>query len=63
MVRHRIGGQRNDLFDAFKASSDHKEKHDTPICFLEMAGIVHYFELWSDRCDLKSSSSQINALT
>ena len=45
MVRHRISGQRNDLFGAFKASSDHKEKHDTPICFLEMAGIVHYFEL------------------
>ena len=26
-----------------KASSDHKEKNDTPICFLEMAGIVCYF--------------------
>ena len=36
-------GSEDSLFDAFKASSDHKEKNDTPICFLEMAGIVCYF--------------------
>ena len=35
-------GSEGDLFDANEASSDHKEKHDTPDLLLKRAGIVYY---------------------